>query len=227
MLPQQLSSDDPARAEPLRVFVEFSRRPVLDREGTKEAGHNVFVDVDWMKWIKKGASGLSNEDAVETVRRTNPRLWEVAEAPYRAWQAGQEAPVDGTPLAMWPLVTPAQVATFQAMNIRTIEDVEGLTDADLDGCPPGTRSLRDKAKAWRESAANLGKSAEAIAALNQENRLLKNDLEETKIALREMREQLKEMNDDDTSKPVSRGGAKGKRPGGRGESVGQGGAGAG
>jgi malonyl CoA-acyl carrier protein transacylase len=94
---------------------------------------------------------------------------------------------------MWPLVTPAQVQTFEAMNIRSVEDVEALTDGDIEHCPPGTRTLRDKAAAWRESAEDIGKVAEEVAALRQQLRIVRTELDEAMVVVSGQRADLKKM----------------------------------
>jgi hypothetical protein len=48
---------------------------------------------------------------------------------YDAWKTGQEAPINGTPLAAWNGLTPEQAEIFRARSIRTVEEIASLNEA--------------------------------------------------------------------------------------------------
>lgn len=52
--------------------------------------------------------------------------WSIIEPHYNRWKSGQEIPEDGTPLAAWAGVNPAQAEAFKLAGIRTVEDVAAM-----------------------------------------------------------------------------------------------------
>lgn len=207
---QPLTSDDPARAEPIKIYTEFEERPKLNPQKTKETGHNVYDTHHWMRWVKKGSNGQGNEDWIEVVQKYYPLEWDASKAAYEAWVKNKEDPISGMPLTMWPLISAGQVATFQTMGIRSVEDIRDLDDGMLENCPAGTRILRDKATAWLDAAESTGKAAEAISDLRREVRDLKMRLDERNAAIAAFKEKMGTA-DDDTPKPRQSSGGKSKR----------------
>lgn len=138
----------------LRVWTEYEDVPGKPGEVT---------ECHWMEYVKKGSNGASVSDKVRRIKKTNPMLWEVVEGPYSAWLKGQEEPVDGTPLAAWPGVNPAQADRLKLIYVRTVEDVAALSDQDLDRVGMGARSLRDKARAFVAAKKGEAVVAEAMA----------------------------------------------------------------
>ena len=73
----------------------------------------------------------------------------------------QEQTHSGTPLEMWPVVTKSQVLELKGAKIHTVEQLGSLPDSVLQNVGMmDARVLRDKAKAFMDSA-------EGGAALNQ------------------------------------------------------------
>jgi hypothetical protein len=85
---------------------------------------------------------------------------------YARWQATKkDMHIDGTPLKQWPLLSPAQVAEFSAINILSVEMLAELSDANVSKIFDG-RIWREKAKAWLEQAKD-GATATRYAAENE------------------------------------------------------------
>lgn len=79
--------------------------------------------------------------------------WDAIKPQYMAWKAGQEPPVEGTPLAAWNAVTPEQAEVFKSRGIRTVEQVRDMTDAVIEGIPvPFVRELKRNAQRFLDSA---------------------------------------------------------------------------
>jgi len=104
------------------------------------------------------------------------RRWSIIERHYRAWLAGQEAPVDGTPLAAWNALTPEQADVLRANSIKTVEDVAALTDAHIARLPlPNLRELIRQARHFIDAAeqtrfaASLAEKEREIESLKEEN----------------------------------------------------------
>jgi hypothetical protein len=89
----------------------------------------------------------------------------------------QEAAGDmgGTPLKMWPRVDRGLAATLMAANVYTVEQLAGISDANLDIVGIGGRELREQAKAFLASAegtADLSALTGAVSDLKRENERL-------------------------------------------------------
>ncbi len=89
--------------------------------------------------------------------------WSMIEPAYEAWKAGQEMPIDGTPLGAWHGVTTEQVTAIQRLGIRTVEEVATMTDSVVVKLPiPNPRELVRQAKAFLE-ASDRGQAAKKVA----------------------------------------------------------------
>jgi hypothetical protein len=85
---------------------------------------------------------------------------------YAKWKASKaQKHVEGTPLKEWPLLSPAQVAEFDASGIYSIESLRDLSDTNVNRIHDG-RIWREKAKAWLEQAKD-GAAATRLAAENE------------------------------------------------------------
>jgi hypothetical protein len=99
--------------------------------------------------------------------------WSMIDKHYRAWLAGQEAPVDGTPLAAWNALTPEQADVLRANSIKTVEDVAALTDTHIARLPlPNMRELIRQARHFID-AAEQTRFAASLAAKEREIESLK------------------------------------------------------
>lgn len=73
--------------------------------------------------------------------------WDIIEAAYKKWLAGQEITPEGTPLAAWSGVGPEQAAALKSRDIHTVEQLAQLTDSHIEKYGiAGLRHLRDNAK---------------------------------------------------------------------------------
>lgn len=68
--------------------------------------------------------------------------WQTIAPKYEAWKQGNEIPEDGTPLAAWAGVTPAQVSHLRQMGIYTVENVRDMGEGAISRMPfPNARQL--------------------------------------------------------------------------------------
>lgn len=93
---------------------------------------------------------------------------------FQLWKAGNEKPVDGTPIDLWPYMDEGQKEEFKAQRVYTIEQIAALPDTTLQTLGPSARTIKGKAVKFLEDAKN--------AAAAEENAKLKAELAE----LREM-----------------------------------------
>jgi len=108
---------------------------------------------------------------------------------YARFKEGQEIPVEGTSIKVWPVATPAQIALLTSLNVRTVEELATLPDDGIRRIGMGGIDLKNKAKAWLAAANDKGKLTEEMAALQKKNGLLESNLQ----AMQEQIEELKKM----------------------------------
>lgn len=136
-----------------------------------------LVPVDWVRWAKVGSNGATTDEKVERIKKHNPVVWDGIRQAYERWKAGQDAPVDGTPLEAWPGISKGQLAALRLLNILSVEDLAGVNDAALDRIGMGARALRDRAQKFIAAqsdgtaaiAARLAALEEALKVANERN----------------------------------------------------------
>ena len=124
---------------------------------------------------------------------TYPAAWvDQFKRQYEAFLKGDELPLEGTPIKTWSAITREQVIRLLAANIRTVEELAEtpdsalMTQIGLDG-----RVLRDTARAFIAEGKSAGGAALKIAALEEENRRLKEEQERMKTSIAALESQRK------------------------------------
>lgn len=156
-------------------------------------GKPELVAREWVKYAPRHAPGLINEDMVHTMIPPDnglPRddeglkmgymeaVWRQIAPHYKAWKEGTEVPLDGTPLAAWSGVSPAQAEVFRAHKVRTVEDIRDMTEGQMGRIQlPNLRMIKTQAG---EFLASRDKTEQAgrIAAVEEQNAALQAQLEE-------------------------------------------------
>ncbi len=169
-----------------RIFVEWEMRAVEDRAATEREGRIVYVDEEWGNIHKKGELGHIIPYRVRDLKR-NSVLWPHISNSYEAWKAGQDAPIQGTPLKEWPLLTAAQLRNCAGMNVLSVEDLANLADGALRFIGGEAVALRQKARNWLNASNDAGKAAATLTRLEKENEDLKARLAELTKAVDAMR----------------------------------------
>lgn len=154
------------QAKPDNLIVEFKLEAKENGFLSAQQGSPVYEDVEMVTII---VPGDKHTEIVEAVNDTHRQRWAQQ---YALFKQGLEQAETGTPVAQWPPLTPALVKMLQSVNVRTVEQLAGLSDAALPSIGLGGRKLRDQAIAWLKNAADGRPLAEALAAKEQlENRL--------------------------------------------------------
>lgn len=147
------------------AWVQFEQRAVQDYEKTREIGHVVMKNVDYVlvtppyskdcfefvaeKWF------INQKNYVRNGRI--PQKWlDHWEAAYDAWKRGLEPPINGVDIRNWPLVSPAQVQNLVRSGCRSVEDLANANDEALRRIGMGGIELRQKAIAFLKAAENHG-----------------------------------------------------------------------
>lgn len=186
------------------AYVRFERRPIEDRGATMARGHYVAKDVDFAIVTPFGSADQLVQQADEWFARmkqmvTEERIpieyLESYERAYERFLKGEEAPLEGTPIKDWPVLSPAQRTNMIAIGIRTVEDLAMVNQEAMNRIGLGAQMLKDKAANWLAAANDVGKVSERLSALEIDRardqtqiklleetiRLLKGQLAETKV----------------------------------------------
>lgn len=157
-------------------YVTFETRVVEDRHASTEQGRFVGKDVNYAIVTPSGSKDRIEKVAEEWlagleegVRQDRiPGEWlEAYRRKYAAWCESREIPEDGTAIAAWPAVSPAQVKSILDANVRTVEDLAVANESTLTAIGMGARALKEKAQAWLDTAKSTGKTAEELDELRK------------------------------------------------------------
>lgn len=154
------------------VPTEFVQDQEQDSEGN-------FKIVEWVTWQKKGNPNSGGRDKVSRLQKHEPDLWNAIKPYYEAWKKNEEAPINGTPLDVWPAVTKQMAKSLKMNGFRSVEDFAQATDADLERIGMMAGALREKAK---EYVANKRGKKDLEAALSDRD-----------IVINELRNKIAEL----------------------------------
>ncbi|HEY5412901.1 MAG TPA: hypothetical protein VIJ94_19465 [Caulobacteraceae bacterium] len=131
---------------------------------SRQEGRPIFEDREFVRII---IPGDRRSMAVEPVGDGHKQRWP---AEYQAFTAGREAPLQGTPLSEWPvsLMGPARVQELAYFNLRTVEQMAAVNDAQLQNLGMGARELRERARTWLEVAEKGAAPIERLISRNEE-----------------------------------------------------------
>jgi len=139
-----------------KLVVGFYMGIIKDEGATIEQGRAIFRDVEYCKIFTPGDNtNVIDQPATERYRQRFAKQ-------YARFRQGHDenSQSEGTPLSEWPLLSRAQVAELHHMNIRTVEQLAGVSDAAKLKMH-GLISLSRHAQTW------LGKTASAAEAAKQ------------------------------------------------------------
>jgi len=168
------------------AYVRFEIVPVEDKAASEAAGHYVGRDVEFalitppyskdIFKIKVPQWKLNMKQDVANGRLPEAWMDKYLEA-YSKWKAGQEIPLNGTPIKGWGVISPSQQEMLIRMNILTVEDLSRMTMEGLQRIGMGAVDLKNKATGWLAQLNDKGPLTQKIAAVMAENDLLKNSVE--------------------------------------------------
>lgn len=175
-----------AQARP--PFIEFFVQAQPDTPRSLELGYRVTKDIDMVRIVQPGSRDDLLKEAKGWIKQLRdkylsnahdayPEEWiNAIENKYEMWKKGQDAPLNGTSVKEWPLLSPAQVQNLIACHLLTIEDVSEMTENAMIQYGMGARELKEKAREWL-------KGKEIASAALTENAELKKMLAELKAEL--------------------------------------------
>lgn len=131
--------------------------------------------------------------------------WQRIRPAFEAWKAGQEMPVNGTPLAVWPGVTPEQAEILRNNGIKSVEDIASATDGVIGRVPlPGMRDLQANARRFLDSRDQNAVAIE-LAKKDREMAELREQLEEMRQIVLQQSQAGEDLEADGSERPKRRG----------------------
>ena len=152
------------------IIPEFFIKPVKNEYLSEREGREVWEDKAYVRMIVPGDKNSIPEERVKDSHRDRwPNQW-------AAFEKSREAPVEGTPLDEWAGVTRSQVMEMGSFHVRTVEQLAGLSDAQLAKVVPmGGHALRQKAQRFLDQAKDERPLAEALQRIRELEEQLKAD----------------------------------------------------
>jgi hypothetical protein len=155
---------DPTALDPREVAAVFPVKFWTDYDEK----NGQMVPCDWVKYAKKGTNNTATDEKVERIKR-NRAVWMALETYYVHWKKGEEAPVNGHPLATWPGISREQADKLKLLHIRTVEDVALMNDETMNRIGMGALKLKQDAVAFMD--AKKGDAAVAAQLVSRDNQI--------------------------------------------------------
>jgi len=158
------------------LLVKFFLEPVQNKAKSKEEGRPIFEDKEFVQIMVPGdKDSVVIRQAFEADKARFPQH-------YAAFKNKTGDILEGTPLSAWPMVTRAQVEELAFFNVRTVEQLAGMADAQAQKFM-GIKQLQSLARVFLEDA---GKKAPLMK--------MQKDLEERDATIVAMQKQMDAMN---------------------------------
>ena len=158
-MPLEVQPGQPVR--PPRV--EFETRAV---EAGVVDGKIQYKDVDFVRVTPHGQYSVVEAQAESWIAgKKNAPYYDQLVRAYEAFKAGKEPPVNGTPIEMCTLFSPAEVKMMKTVGARAVEDMAAWPDGNLDMFGMGAVRLKQKAQAWLKAARDNGAGAAEMDAM--------------------------------------------------------------
>ena len=174
------------------LFVKFFTKQRKNETESLEEGRPIYKDVEYVDIKVPGnRTGGASRPATFKDKQRFPRH-------YAAYKQREEMPVEGTPLAEWPIMSRSQVEELSFHNVKTVEQLVAMSDS-LASQFMGMNGLKAKAKMWLEDS-------EETARINKIQSLESSNIEKAeKIATLESQVlSLMERFDEIDKKPINR-----------------------
>lgn len=176
-------------------YIRFEERSEEDRDATIRNNRMTLKRVDYVIIQSPGSKDTVEKvvtewlDHCERLAMMEPPQWpapwvEGHREMYEKWKKGQDVPLLGFSVRMWPAIDKTTAENLCMANVLTVEDVADASEETMRRMGMGARQLKEKAKAWLE--AGKGQQTEELTALRAEN----NDL---KIMVQTLREKFELM----------------------------------
>jgi len=162
----------------------FFLEPIQNPQKTAEAGRPICDDMERVRLFVAG------DPYNQVVHPVDMGIKERFPEAYRRWkEKNEDMHIEGTPIRQWSLLTPANIAEFEAIKIYSVEGLAQVPDSSLQRCM-GLREWREKARAWLATA----KDGAAAVKYAEENVRLNDEIAELKRQMGELSSQMASVN---------------------------------
>lgn len=138
------------------LAVRFKMGAIYSPAKSKAAGRAVYDDIEMIRIDVPGQADHVERPAWDGDRARFPKQ-------YAAFKEGRDALASGTPLSVWPVLRPSQVAELAARKVHTVEQLAAMADVDASKFM-GMHGIRQQARDFLEAA----KGAAPMTALRAE-----------------------------------------------------------
>jgi hypothetical protein len=144
-----------------KLQVTFSTEATYSKLKTWEAGGvPKYVDMDFVTIVAPGMGKYF------TIHRpvTDHDIFRFGKE-YAAFKKGQGELISGTPLALWPVMTPSHIKELEYNGVRTVEQLAGLSDS-VTGIA-GIQKLKQQAAEFLKLAKEIADQGQLQAQMNE------------------------------------------------------------
>ncbi len=124
------------------LLVKFFFKPMLDKEKSAQEQRAVYKDRLYISITIPGSREA-------TVRVAHAGDLERFPEHYARFKNRVEEPQEGTPLKEWPMITRSMAEELSFLNVKTVEQLAGMTDTHAGKLMSGYQ-LKQDAKNWLE-----------------------------------------------------------------------------
>lgn len=157
-----------------RLLVLFYREPIKNELKSIEAGRPIFDEIDLIKIITPGSRDTFVGDATLEYQQRFPAQW-------ARYKAGKDQTMTGTPLNQLPWLSIGQIAEFESVGCKTVEQLVGMPDS-LSQKFMGHHAIKQKAQEYLDAAAG-----------NAPTLRLQKELEKRDAQILELQQQMQKM----------------------------------
>ena len=144
-----------------RLYVTFFKDAVKNEFKTIEAGRPIFDEFDFIRIITPGS-----RDSYVTKVRANDGYTMRFPQQWARYKQNQDQNVTGTPLSAVPWLTTAQIAEFNSVGCKTVEQLVGMSDS-LSGKFMGHHQTKQRAQLFLDAANNAAPALKLQAELEK------------------------------------------------------------
>ena len=141
------------------LLVKFFMHPRINQTKSAEEGRPIYVETPYIQIMQPG-----NKDSIVIRPATDMDKQRFAEHFKKFEARTDDDHVEGTLLEEWPGITRAQCEELRYLNIRTVEQLSGMSDSNAQNIM-GIQILKQKATKYMESAKEEA-TANALADAN-------------------------------------------------------------
>ncbi len=144
------------------LFVKFHIKPLQSKGKSVIEGRPIFEDQEYVSIMVPGnKTSIVDRPARQTDRDRFPKH-------YAAFKANEGDLLEGTPLEQWPQISRSQVEELRYFNVRTVEQVAQMADAQAQQFM-GINTLRTAARLFIDAAKENADLSKYVADMEEKD----------------------------------------------------------